>query len=435
MKESASGNSFLKRPETQRIMNALYGDPSDSTSLPINRFKKLTNRFVKIFNKEADQYFSAPGRIEIGGNHTDHNHGRILAAATQLDAIGLASVISEPEIVIHSEGFDEPFHVKLTEKMSPQKAYEGTTTALIQGIVARFQELGYQTGGFQAVVSSQVFAGSGLSSSASIELLIASILNGLYNNNKIDAVTLAKICQYSENVFFNKPCGLMDQLISAVGGIAAIDFRHPESPDIRQVKFDFNDYRYQLFVVSTGGDHAKLIDDYAAIPEEMKSVAHYFGGTVCRDISLSQLMDNIKTLRTKTGDRAVLRAYHFLTENQRVLDQVDALSNHDLKGFLSLVNDSGNSSAQWLQNVFAPHQVAVQGVTLALALTTAYIRKIGEGACRVHGGGFAGTILAFIPDAHGSDYRHDMEKVFGQQSVLKLSVRPYGALHLNATAV
>jgi len=432
MENKTKAQEFLKKPETEQILVRLYGNDSDILRMQRERYQKLIGLFELNFKTEPDQFFSAPGRIELSGNHTDHNNGRVLAAATQLDTIGLAAKTDKPEISLFSEGFQEVFHVDLNSEMKPNENLEGTSTAIIMGIAARFKELGYKTGGFEAVVSTQVSIGSGISASASFEVLVAEILNALYNDNKIDPVELAKISKYSENIYFGKPCGLMDQLICAVGGIAAIDFEDPESPKVQTVNYDFGKHNYEILIVNTGADHSNLTKEYAAIPNEMYAVAENLGAKVCRDISIMQLLENIDSIRTKTGDRAVLRAYHFVRENNRVPKQFNAIQNEDLKTFLELVNESGNSSIKWLQNFFVPSDVEHQGITLGLALAEDFINKIGEGACRVHGGGFAGTILVFIPKTHSDDFIQLFENIFGENSTMKVYVRPYGTVHLNS---
>ena len=432
MPNKSKAQEFLNNPDTEKILTRLYSDDPEVLRMQKERYQNLISLFEKNFDTEADQFFSAPGRIELGGNHTDHNNGRVLAAATRMDTIGLAVKTDDPVITLYSDGFSKAFQVNLDEELKPIQKMGGTSDALIKGIAARFRQLGYKIGGFEAVISTQVLIGSGLSASASFELIIASMLNALYNDNRIGPVELAKIGKYAENEFFMKPCGLMDQLICAVGGIAAIDFEDPESPVVNQMAYDFSAEGYDILIVNTGMDHSNLTDEYAAIPNEMYAVAGNLGGQVCREVSMMQLMENIDTIRSVTGDRAVLRAYHFIRENARVLDQFDALQKNDLKGFLKLVNDSGNSSIKWLQNFFVPSDVEHQGITLGLALAEDYINRIGEGACRVHGGGFAGTILVFLPEAHTGEFIQLFENVFGEKSSMKLTVRPVGAVHVNS---
>jgi galactokinase len=331
---------------------------------------------------------------------------------------------------MYSEGYSEPFIVDLSN-LSMQKEEKESTSALIRGIAARFNDLKYNLGGFNAYMTSDVLPGSGLSSSASVEVLIGTIFNYLFNEGKIAPEEIAIVGQYAENNYFGKPCGLMDQMTCAVGGIITIDFKEPQHPIVNKVNFDFSSQDYSLIVVDTGGNHADLTEDYAAVPIEMKSIAKELGAQVCRDIEAGELVKQISNLREKVGDRAILRALHFLGDNERVVHQVNALEAGNFKQFLRLVNESGTSSFKWLQNIYTPKNVREQGISLALALTEKYLREIGEGACRVHGGGFAGTIQVFLPNKAIKSYKEMMTSVFGLESVLRLSIRSYGSIHLN----
>jgi galactokinase len=405
----------------------IYGNEPALVAQQFKRYENLIENFQKKYRETGGYFFSTPGRTEIGGNHTDHNHGRVLAASVNLDSIAVAAPTVTAEIVIDSDGYPAPFRVQLADlEIHPNE--KGTTTALIRGIAARFQQLGLQIGGFHACVSSDVLPGSGLSSSASIEVLLGSILNFLYNRGKVAPETLALVGQYAENNYFGKPCGLMDQMACAVGGIITIDFENPPQPVVRRVDFDFAAENYNLLVVDTGGNHADLTDDYAAVPQEMRAVAAEFGKSVCRELSLRELLPRLKSLREKVGDRALLRALHFLGENDRVAFQVQALEGRDFQRFLALVRDSGNSSFKWLQNVYTVKNVREQGVSLALALSEEFLTEINAGACRVHGGGFAGTIQVFLPTEAVPAYVERMEPVFGAGSVRVLSLRPQGTV-------
>jgi len=412
------------------VFEEIYGNETHILAKQKKRFQDLIEKFQKQFSAEYLHFFSTPGRTEIGGNHTDHNHGRVLAASVNLDAIAAVSRTDSGSVVLYSEGYSEPFVVDLNH-LNVVEAEKGSTTALIRGIAARFKELGYRIGGFNAYVSSQVLPGSGLSSSASIEVLIGTIFNHIFNEGSIDLETLAIIGQYAENVFFGKPCGLMDQIACAFGGIVTIDFKNPRKPEVQKIDFDFQAQDYSLLVVDTGGNHADLTYEYAAVPAEMKAVAEVLGAKVCREISWDVLFKNLRDLRQKTGDRAILRAMHFIGDNTRVVQQVNALEEGNFQQFLALVNESSNSSFKWLQNIYSTQNVREQGLTLALALSEKYIREIGEGACRVHGGGFAGTIQAFLPNKAVSQYIEMMESVFGSGSVLNLKIRPHGTVCLN----
>ncbi len=396
----------------------------------IKRFEDLIIKFQANFSESDLHLISTPGRTEIGGNHTDHNHGRVLAASVNLDSIAVVSKSVSNSVTMISEGYSQPFIVNLDQLEKVGNEQE-TTSALIRGIAARFKQSGFHIGGFNACVTSDVLPGSGLSSSASIEVLIGTIFNYLFNNGKISPQTIAIIGQYAENEYFGKPCGLMDQTTCAVGGIVTIDFKNPKEPVVKKVKFDFSSQNYSLLVVDTGGNHADLTDDYASIPREMKSVGRKFGVEVCREINYDNLIQKIKALRPEVGDRAILRVIHFLDDNARVAEQVEALERGDFQKFLLLVNESGNSSFKWLQNIYTVKNVQEQGVALALAITEKYISEIGEGACRVHGGGFAGTVQVFLPNAAVSDYIKLIETVFGEGKAQVLSIRPYGTMYLN----
>ncbi len=394
-----------------------------------DRYKSLLYKHKSLFPEPNIHFFSSPGRTEIGGNHTDHNHGRVLCAAVNLDSIAAAARTDEQWVTIYSESFENPFNVSLHD-LSIHSEEIGTTEALIRGIAARFNELGYEIGGFNACINSDVMIGSGLSSSASIEVLIGMIFNTLYNDNCVSSEQLAKIGQYAENVYFGKPCGLMDQLACATGGIIAIDFKHPENPRIESVDFDFNTSNYQVLIVDTGGNHADLTEDYAAIPNEMKNIAKVFEKSVCREVTFEQIMQNLQTLRMAAGDRAVLRAIHFYHENERVIEQVKALKDNDIETFLHLVNASGLSSFHCLQNGYSLKNPQQQGITLTLALTRQFLKGLGTGACRVHGGGFAGTIQVFMPNDSIADYINWIRPAVGEGSVSILNIRNSGVRHL-----
>ncbi len=414
----------------ERWLTIVYGNDTGKLNIQRDRYEKLLTEFEANFGAADVQLFSTPGRTEISGNHTDHNRGRVLAGSITLDAIAAAAENGQEKAVLYSEGYAKPFSVDLNA-LDVNETEFGTTTSLIRGVAARFRMLGLQIGGFNAMISSDVLPGSGLSSSAAIEVLIGTIFNGLFNDGKIAPETLAKIGQYAENVFFGKPCGLMDQVACAVGGIVTIDFQNPEQPDIRKVNFDFTAQSYQLVIVDTGGNHADLTDNYADIPREMKAVAAHFGKTVCRKISRGEILGDIENLRKSVGDRAVLRALHFLDENDRVEKQVAALEGNNLPKFLNWVRSSGNSSFRWLQNIYAPQNPAEQGVSLALMVSERFLAIKAAGACRVHGGGFAGTIQAFVNQADVPDYCREMEQLFGAGAALPLSIRSLGTVHLN----
>ena len=414
----------------KNVLRILYGEEPDLLNSQFERYKILIDRFLTKFGDVDLHFFSSPGRTELGGNHTDHNHGRVLAASVNLDTISVCNYNNSNNVTIYSEGYDTPFFVDLNE-LKKKRDEEGTTNALIRGIASRFTELGYEIGGFNAFVSSEVLTGSGLSSSASFEVLIGIIFNALYNENKISAKQIAIAGQYAENNYFGKPCGLMDQMASAFGGIISIDFENPQDPKVETVDFDFESTGYKIIVVDTGGSHTDLTDDYTSIPNEMKSVAKFFNKEFCRDISMNDLLSNCKKLRKELGDRAILRAMHYIEENEKVVHQVSALRNNDFSKYLELVNQSGNSSFKWLQNIYSPKEVYEQGVALALAITERYIEEVNEGACRVHGGGFAGTIQVYLPAKLVEGYIKLIEPVFGKGSAKILTIRSEGAIYLN----
>ena len=412
------------------LFSKIYDKDEDVLSNQIQRYQNLISMFEEKFGKQELHFFSSPGRTEIGGNHTDHNHGRVLAASVNLDSIAVVAANNLNQVKMCSEGYPKPFSVDLQNLEIIEKE-KGTTSSLIRGLAARFKQLNYKIGGFNAYVSSDVLPGSGLSSSASIEVLIGTILNTLFNDGKIPPETIALIGQFSENNYFGKPCGLMDQMACAVGGIITIDFNDPRNPNVKKVNFDLSSQNYSLIVVDTGGTHADLTEDYASVPQEMKSVAKQFNSEVCRDLKFEDTLSHLKVLREKVGDRAILRFFHFDGDNARVVTQVEALENGNFEQFLQLIKDSGNSSFKWLQNIYSTKNIKEQGVSLALAITEKYLEKIQAGACRVHGGGFAGTIQVFLPNDSVKDYRKLMESVFGKKSVLVLKIRSHGALYLN----
>ena len=393
------------------------------------RYIKAIERFTELYG-ERDEVclFSVPGRSEISGNHTDHNHGCVLAGAIDRDIIAVAAKC-DGEIRLQSEGYPED-RIKLSETSDPSSQPDFTSGALIAGMVDGFRRSGLPVGGFVAYTVTEVLKGSGISSSAAFEVMVGNILNHLYGEGRTDNAEIAKIAQYSENVWFGKPSGLMDQTACAVGGFVYIDFADPKSPVIEPIPFSLSDAGYDLMIVNTGGNHADLNADYASIPAEMKAVAAYFGQKVLRGITESELIENAPVLRRTVGDRALLRAFHFVRENGRVAKQADALKRGDLAAFLDGVNESGRSSFMYLQNVYTNLNVSEQGLSLALALTDGLLS--GKGcAFRVHGGGFAGTIQAFVKRELSEGYTEVLDSVFGAGSVMRLSIRPRGAVKID----
>ena len=384
----------------------------------------LDTGFAAAFGGAPERYFSAPGRTEIGGNHTDHQRGRVLAAAVNLDTVAAVRENGTDTIRILSKGY--PLcRINVTELM-PKAEEINTTPALIRGVAARFAELGCKVKGFDAYCESTVLPGSGLSSSAAYEVLIGTIINCLFFGGKATPAQVAQIGQYAENVFFGKPCGLMDQTASAVGNLVTIDFGDKENPVIQPVSFDFSACGHALCIIDTGADHADLTDEYAAIPNEMKAVAAYFHKEVLTEIDEKDFYAAIPALRKKCGDRAVLRAVHFYRENARVPKQVAALEQGDFDTFLQLVKESGRSSYMYLQNVIPAGNTHKQEVALTLVLCEEFLQ--GRGACRVHGGGFAGTVQAFVPVDILEEFRAGIDGVLGQGACHILSIRPQGGV-------
>jgi galactokinase len=420
-------SNFLSSAAGQAFLSRLYGDSAEVLDRQTTRHLELLKTFTFSFPHQRQvDFFSSPGRTEVGGNHTDHNGGRVLAAAVDLDILAVVSPNGEDRIELHSEGY--PPIILRTTQLDPVDSERSTSTALVRGVCARFRQLGFSIGGFDAVVTSQVPKGSGLSSSAAYELLIGRILNDLFNGGRMGPVLLAQIGQYAENEFFGKPCGLMDQTTCAVGGFVTIDFYDFQNPLVKQVEFDFSRSGYTLVIVDTWGDHAGLTEDYTALEHEMKAVAHALGGQVLRQFSEQQVLDHIPSLREKAGDRAILRAIHFYRDDRRVAAQVAALEANEFQRFLQLINESGESSWMLCQNCYSPKAVQHQGITIALTASEAILA--GRGAWRVHGGGFAGTIQAFVPDGLLPEFIGKIECIFGPGSCHAIKIRPEGALRM-----
>ena len=416
----------LRSREGTAALTSLY-PASASPDRQQARYLALVDRFESAFpGSEGLRLFSAPGRTEICGNHTDHNGGRVLAAAVAQDAVAVAAPASDGVIRIESEGY--PPQTVAVEERDAREAERGSTAALVRGVAARLVQLGYAAGGFRAFVASDVMKGSGLSSSASYEVLVGTILSHLYNNGSVSGLQVAMIGQYAENEYFGKPCGLMDQTTSALGGFVTIDFRDAAAPQVRGVRSEFGGSGYVPVIVDTGGNHADLTDDYAAVKEEMKAVAQCLGGTLLRDVTRERLLAELPRIRAAAGDRAVLRALHFFGDDERVTQEVQALETGRWERFLELVRESGRSSWMLLQNCYATRSVREQGVPVALALSESLLGN--EGAWRVHGGGFAGTILAFVPEKKREAYLREMGRVFGPGACHPLSIRAAGGVML-----
>jgi len=417
--------AYLNSPAFEELARRIYGDSDCAVSEARARWTTAVDSFKAIYgDREGIMLFSTPGRTEIGGNHTDHNNGRVLAAAVNLDTIAVVAPNGANTVNFQSEGF--PAYSLSLDCMCPHDDEKFTSRALVRGVAAKLSELGYTVGGFDAYMTSKVLKGSGLSSSAAFEVLLVTIFDNLFNKGEIAPLKSAQIAQYAENVFFGKPCGLMDQTACAYGGFVAIDFADLANPVAEPVDFDFAHSGYGLVITDTRGDHANLNDEYASIRTEMQGVAAHFGKTVLRECSKEDILKNAAVLRKEYGDRAILRAMHFFNDNERVSNQRALLAEGNMQGFLDLVNASGKSSWTMLQNCFIPGPE--QGVTLGLAVSSDFLA--GEGACRVHGGGFAGTIQAFVPDAKVEEYCTAMNALFGEGAAHALFIRPLGTIRL-----
>ena len=411
------------------------GELSRYTSI-YNNIEYQAERMIAAIEKFEEKYgtdrdisiLSVPGRSEILGNHTDHNHGKVMAGAINRDIISVVAKNDRGQVRFFSEGYHESV-IGIEASGDKKNFRQFTSAALVAGMIRGFEDAGYKVGGFDAYTTTEVLKGSGLSSSAAFEVMIGNILNHLYNGGEVDNKEIAKIAQFSENVYFGKPCGLMDQMACAVGGFVYIDFEDEKNPVVSPIRFSLGDHGYSLCIVNTGGSHSNLNDDYASVPSEMKSVAAAMGADVLRGKSREELVALMPKLRESLGDRAIMRAMHFLSENERVEDAKAALLGGDIDGFFDNIRLSGNSSFKFLQNVYTTQNVREQGLSLALCLTEEFLRTHG-GACRVHGGGFAGTIQSFIKNEDVEEYVNLMDSVFGKGAVMPLFVRPLGAVKL-----
>ena len=405
----------------------IYG--IEAVKAQVLRYCEAVDAFAARYGADREvTLYSVAGRSELSGNHTDHNHGCVIAASIDLDIIAVASPNEGSVIRIESAGFPEDV-VDVNAYTAPDPARYETSASLIAGMAAGFRREGYAVGGFDAYTTSNVLKGSGMSSSAAFEDMVGNILSHLYNGGKVDNVTIAKLAQYAENEFFGKPCGLMDQVACAVGGIVAIDFADPKNPIIDKIDLDMSAEGYNLCIVSTGGNHADLTGEYASITVEMREVANYFGKSFMREVTKEELIAAIPALRERVGDRAIMRGRHFLNENERVATQKSALLARDLDRFFDCVLASGRSSFCYLQNVYTSLNLREQGLSLALCLAEGMLT--GERAAwRVHGGGFAGTIQAFVPTEKVEEFRRGMDAAFGEGRCMVLRIRPVGAVKI-----
>lgn len=414
---------LFKSGAKDELLMDIYLDES-KMAYQRERYAAAIEQFEKLYGAAEVSIYSAPGRSEIGGNHTDHQNGEVLAASVNLDAIAIVEAIDEPIVQVVSG--DYPMITVDLNDLAYKAAEEESTLALIKGVLAGIKERGGKVGGFKAYITSDVLIGAGLSSSAAFETIIGTITSGLYNDMTISAVDIAIIGQYAENVYFGKPCGLMDQMASSVGNLVHIDFADKENPVIEAVGCDLVKHGYSLCITDTKGSHADLTPDYAAVPAEMKAAAAVFGKEVLHGVTMEDLIEKSAEVRAAAGDRALLRAIHFVNENVRVQQEVAALKADDFAEFLRVVKASGDSSYKFLQNVYTNHDVQHQNVSIALAISEAILGA--NGVCRVHGGGFAGTIQAFVKNEAVAEYKATMDKVFGEDACHVLKIRKYGGM-------
>ncbi len=418
---------FINEDKVRNFFEKLYG--KDEVSNQIKRYEATLDGYAKTFGDSEVKLFSSPGRTEISGNHTDHNHGKVIGGSINLDCVGVAGKTNGNVVRVISETFNQDITINL-DNLSHGNRNTGTEE-LLKGILQGFVEKGFNVGGFNAYITSNVIASAGVSSSAAFETLICQIVNTLFNDNKIDIVTYAHISKFAENVYWEKSSGLLDQMCCAAGGLISIDFKNPLTPKVKKLDFDFASTGYKLIIVQTGRGHADLSEDYSSIPNEMKKVAKFFDKEVLADITLKDVLDNFMKLREYAGDRAVIRAIHFFEENDRVDAEVLALEKGDFKTFLENVNESGNSSWKYLQNCFTNAAPQEQGITNVLALTELFLKKKGCGVCRVHGGGFAGVIMTLLPNDIAEEYIEYIESHTQRKSAFNMIIRPLGSICIN----
>lgn len=419
----------LKNGDFNEKIRYIYACEEEKASFYAGRYEEIIDGFAEAFEYEPEEMrlFSAPGRTEIGGNHTDHQHGCVLAASLNLDVIGAVALNGRDEIRIKSKGY--PMDIIRLDELEPSESEYDRASALIRGVVSKIKDMGYTIKGFDAYTVSSVLKGSGMSSSAAFEVLVGTIINGLFCNEEIDAVQIAQIAQYAENVYFGKPCGLMDQMASSVGAVVAIDFADTEKPVVNKVEYDFTKSGYSLCIIDSGADHADLTNEYAAITVEMRMVANYFGKDFLREVDPKEFSDKLAEVRAAVkNDRAILRAIHYFNDNIRAQEEVEALREDDFERFLDIVKKSGRSSFMYLQNVYASSMPEQQAVSLTLALCDEILGDAG--ASRVHGGGFAGTVQAFVPNESVNEFKEKIEAVLGEGMCHILSIRPVGGIEL-----
>ncbi len=418
---------LLESDGARALFGKLYGE--NAVDANVARYRDVVSGFEREFGDQDVLLFSSPGRTEISGNHTDHNHGKVLAGSINLDCVGAAAKNLSDKVNIVSETFHQSFTIDLNY-LEPSEKKAGTID-LVRGLLQGFKESGYEIGGFDAYITSNVISAAGVSSSASFEMLLCSMLNTFFNEGRMDTVAYAHIGKFAENQYWDKASGLLDQMACAVGGLITIDFFEPQAPVVEKIDFDFGSQNYGLIIVNTGKGHADLSADYSSVPIEMKKVAEFFGKDVCSEIGEKDVIENLAKVRAYAGDRAVMRALHFFEENKRVEAEVAALKNNRFDDFLTNITASGNSSWKWLQNCYTNSNVQEQGISVALALTELFIAGKQKGACRIHGGGFAGVIMAMLPNELVDEYVEYIEKALGEGNAYRMSIRPYGAVCVN----
>ena len=423
MMTTAKMKELFKSGAQDELLMDIYLD-ENKLDYQRQRYVDAIAKYESLYEEGEVAIYSAPGRSEIGGNHTDHQNGEVLAASVNLDAIAIVKPLDEAVVKVVSGNY--PMITVDLNDLEKKDSEEGTTLSLIKGVLAGIKNHGGKVGGFQAYITSDVLIGAGLSSSAAFETIIGTIISGLYNDMTISPVDIAIIGQYAENVYFGKPCGLMDQMASSVGNLVHIDFADKKNPVIEGVTCDLVKYGYSLCITDTKGSHADLTPDYAAVPAEMRAAAAVFGKEVLHGVTMEELLEKSAEVRAKAGDRAYLRAIHFVNENVRVQKEVAALKADDFSEFLKVLKSSGDSSYKFLQNVYTNHDVQHQNVSIALAISETVLGD--NGACRVHGGGFAGTIQAFVKNEAVAEYKETMDKVFGEGACQILKIRKYGGM-------
>ena len=424
MKPTVDTLKELKEGKYNKHFSQVYVCDENYAQKYAQRYIDAISEFQSLFDiKDEIALFSAPGRTEIGGNHTDHQHGCVLAGSVNIDVIAVAAPNGTDTIRIKSKGYNMD-EVDVNDLDVNEAEYD-KAISLIRGVARKFRDLGYKISGFDAYTTSDVMKGSGLSSSAAFEVLVGTIINGLFANSEVSNVDIAKFGQYAENVYYNKPSGLMDQMASAVGSVVSIDFGDSENPVIKKVNLDLKEQGYALCIIDSGADHADLTDEYASVPSEMKEVAKFFGKEYLREVDENEFYANIKAVRESVkNDRAILRAMHFINDNRIAQEEARMLGEGDFEGFLELVKKSGRSSFMYLQNVYASSMPKNQAVSLTIAMCEKLLKN--RGAYRVHGGGFAGTVQAFVPTDMLNEFKVEIEKVLGEGMCHILSIRPVG---------